>query len=188
MMRRLTLASLTCALLLTSAPSAFAHRLKLFATLEGDMISGFAFFIGAGRAQDAEIAVRDDSGSELARLRTDGLGAFSWRATIPQTYRLTVDAGDGHVAEAAIDGQRFSGASSSDGLDETVPAPSSAITQAQIERAVDAAVARQMRPLLEAYEKAEARLRFNDIMGGIGMIIGLAGLALWMSARRRRSS
>ncbi|NLH79539.1 MAG: hypothetical protein GX458_01670, partial [Phyllobacteriaceae bacterium] len=55
----------------------------------------------------------------------------------------------------------------------------------QIERAVDVAVARQLRPLLEAYDQAEGRLRFNDVAGGIGMIVGLAGAALWVSARRR---
>lgn len=55
-----------------------------------------------------------------------------------------------------------------------------------VEAAVDRAVARQIRPLLEAYDAAEGRARFNDVMGGIGMIIGLAGMALWASARRRK--
>jgi nickel transport protein len=32
---------------------------------------------------------------------------------------------------------------------------------------------------------AEGRLRFNDIAGGIGMIVGLAGAGLWAAARRR---
>jgi nickel transport protein len=51
---------------------------------------------------------------------------------------------------------------------------------------LDRAVARQTRPLLEALERAEARLRFNDVAGGIGTIVGLVGLGLWASARRRR--
>ena len=54
-----------------------------------------------------------------------------------------------------------------------------------IEAAVDAAVARQTRPLMEAFEAMETRLRFNDIVGGIGMIVGLAGAALWAMARRK---
>jgi nickel transport protein len=49
---------------------------------------------------------------------------------------------------------------------------------------VDTAVARQIRPLLEAQAEADGRVRFNDVMGGIGMIVGLAGAALWASARR----
>ena len=46
-------------------------------------------------------------------------------------------------------------------------------------------MSRQTRPLLEALERAEARLRFNDVAGGVGMIVGLVGAALWASSRRR---
>jgi nickel transport protein len=53
-----------------------------------------------------------------------------------------------------------------------------------IDRSVDRAVSRQVRPLLEAFSVADSRIRFNDIVGGIGMIFGLAGVAMWMSARR----
>ena len=172
---------------LVVATPAHAHRLKLFATLEGGTISGYAFFVGSGRAQGAAISVKDASGKEIATLTTDDTGAYAWKAPAPQTYSLTASTGDGHVADALVDGARFGDVALADNetaaADDAAP-PASGVTQAQIERAVDAAVARQMRPLLEAYEAAEGRTRFNDIMGGIGMIIGLAGLALWGSARR----
>lgn len=51
---------------------------------------------------------------------------------------------------------------------------------------VDRAVARQVRPLIEAQDQAEGRVRFNDVMGGIGMIAGLAGAWSWAVSRRRR--
>jgi nickel transport protein len=57
-----------------------------------------------------------------------------------------------------------------------------------VEAQVDRAVARQVQPLLEAYDQAEARVRFNDVMGGIGMIVGLAGAGLWALSRRRRDA
>jgi len=172
---------------LVFATPASAHRLKLFATLEGDVISGYAFFVGSGRAHGAAISIKDQSGKEVATLTTDDAGAYSWKAPAPQSYRLTANTGDGHVADAVIDAARFGGAAAEEpeiGPAETEAAPATAVSQAQIERAVDVAVARQLRPLMEAYEAAEGRTRFNDIMGGVGMIIGLAGLALWASARR----
>ena len=164
-----------------------AHRLKLFATLEDSTISGYAFFVGSGRAQDADLRIKDMSGKEIAALRTDGQGAYLWKAPNAQTYHLVANTGDGHVAEATIDAKRFSGVSAEapDQSENDEPAPAGTINAAQMERIVDAAVARQMRPLIEAYEAAEGRTRFNDIMGGIGMIIGLAGLSLWAQARRR---
>ena len=164
-----------------------AHRLKLFATLEDGTISGYAFFVGSGRAQDADLRITDANGKEVAALRTDAKGAYSWKAPSVQTYRLVANTGDGHVADTTIDAKRFTGLSADapDAADEDESAPAGSISAAQIERIVDAAVARQMRPLIEAYEAAEGRTRFNDIMGGIGMIIGLAGLSLWAQARRR---
>jgi nickel transport protein len=179
-MRRL---ALFFAALIVATP-ALAHRLKLFATLEGGTISGYAFFVGSGRAQGAAISVKDASGKDVATLTTDKAGGYSWKSPAPQTYLLTATTGDGHVADVTVDGARFGTAlATKEDKAEDAP-PESGVTQAQIERAVDAAVARQMRPLLEAYEAAEGRTRFNDIMGGIGMIVGLAGLALWGSARR----
>ena len=180
MVRPFLIACLFCA---ASLSPAAAHRLKLFATLENETISGYAFFVGAGRAQDAEIVIADQSGTEIARIQTDAKGAFAWKSSGVQTYRLTANTGDGHVATSLIDKNRFAPASE-DEEDET---NATRLSVAEIERAVDAAVARQLRPLIEAQEKAEARIRFNDVMGGIGMIIGLAGIALWASARRRKS-
>ena len=55
---------------------------------------------------------------------------------------------------------------------------------ARIAQAVDAAVARQIRPLLEAYDAADGRVRFNDLIGGLGWIAGLAGLWAWFRSRR----
>ncbi len=177
----------TLALLALSAWPAQAHRLKLFATLENGTISGYAFFVGGGRAQEADLRIKDESGREIAQLTTDKSGAYSFKATQAQTYHLVANTGDGHIADATIDKGRFSGASAviSEANDDSNDTSANATTTAQIERAVDAAVARQLRPLMEAYEAAESRTRFNDIMGGIGMIIGLAGLALWSSGRRK---
>ncbi len=179
---------LILALLFVATPAS-AHRLKLFATLESGTISGYAFFVGSGRAHGAAISVKEASGKEIATLTTDDNGAYSYKTPAPQTYHLTANTGDGHIADAVIDAARFGGASTpdpenADDDDADSSAPAAALSQAQIERAVDAAVARQVKPLIEAYELAEGRTRFNDIMGGIGMIIGLAGLAMWASARR----
>ena len=35
--------------------------------------------------------------------------------------------------------------------------------------------------------ESDERLRLRDILGGIGFILGLAGVALYMKARRRRA-
>ena len=52
--------------------------------------------------------------------------------------------------------------------------------------AVEAAVARQIRPLREELLATRDALRLQDILGGLGYIFGLTGLALWWRSRRTR--
>lgn len=176
-----------CVLVLLAATPAHAHRLRIFATVEQGEITGYAYFVGGARAKGASVVFRDERDRELHRLSTDDKGAFRWKPEQPQTIRIVVDAGEGHVGRVTIEQRRFSGraALDSEAGDDGETDTASPLQREMIEAAVDEAVARQVRPLLEAFEAMEARTRFNDIMGGIGMIIGVAGAAMWALARRK---
>lgn len=188
---------LALALLLAGLSGAEAHRLRLFATVTGDTVSGYAFFVGGGRPQGVPVTVRDASGAVVATITTDASGAFSFRPDPPGALTLSVDAGDGHAASATLAADRFSPASidaapagspSTPSAPWSAPAPGSAVPAlppAELEALITRAVERATRPLLEAQAEAEARIRFNDVMGGVGMLVGLTGVALWASARRR---
>ncbi len=63
----------------------------------------------------------------------------------------------------------------------TVPMPD----PAQVEAAVDRAVARQVEPLLIRLEAMDARMRLTDLVSGGMAIFGLAGIALWLRGRGR---
>ena len=54
----------------------------------------------------------------------------------------------------------------------------------QLAALVESAVQRQVEPLLERIEQMDNRLRFTDIMSGIFLIIGLAGIGLWARGRK----
>ncbi|MFN3891846.1 MAG: hypothetical protein ACK4MV_15740 [Beijerinckiaceae bacterium] len=188
-MRRL--APIIAALLLAvlAAAPAQAHRLRVFATVEQGEITGYAYFVGGARANGASVVFRDRDERELHRTSADARGAFKWRPEQPQTIRIVVDAGEGHVGSLTIDRARFSGRrAEGDPGDEEQAVAAETLLPAQrdvIEAAVDAAVARHVRPLLEKFEAMETRTRFNDIVGGIGMIIGVAGAAMWALSRRK---
>ncbi len=176
-------------LLLAAIAPANAHRLKLFATVADGAIVGYAFFVGGGRPAAARLIVTDASGSEVYRGETDAAGAFRWRTPKVATYRLAVDAGDGHSASITIGADRLGGVvlpSPAAGITVSpAAAPADGCTANDLAALVDAAVARQVAPLLEAYALAEGRLRFNDVAGGVGMILGLGGVWAWAVSRRR---
>jgi nickel transport protein len=52
-----------------------------------------------------------------------------------------------------------------------------------LETAIARTVARQIQPLREELIAAEDRVRLRDILGGVGYILGLTGLALWWRCR-----
>lgn len=184
-----------------------AHRLKLFATVTDGAISGYGFFVGGGRAGDVDVIVRDAAGAEIARVKTDAVGAFSYRPAAPGAFTLTLDTGDGHATEVAIAPERFaevappataepapaadtpappSGAAfEPDALARAVAVEVGKSLAATVDRAAERAVARQIQPLLEAYAEAEARIRVNDILGGLSWIVGLVGIGAWVLSRRR---
>ena len=181
MIRRLVTALVAFACL---ALPAEAHRLKLFAQVTGETIAGYGFYIGGGRPEGADLVVATPDGKEVGRLKTGADGGFSFTPPTPGRYELTLTGGDGHLVSIDV---------STDGtptVGQEVKAPSSATTtlpadlDALIAQAVDAAVARQIRPLLEAYDAADGRVRFNDLIGGLGWIAGLAGLWAWFRSRR----
>jgi nickel transport protein len=201
-MKRLLLA---LALIFAALP-AEAHRLKLFATVVDGTMSGYGFFVGGGRAGNVDLVVKDAAGAEVARLKTDDTGSFSYRPASPGAYRLALDAGDGHESEVAIDADRFAAGETPAAApvqtpiapEVAAPAPPSPppppaldaadlarLVAAEVDKAAERAVARQIRPLLEAYDAAEARIRINDILGGLGWIMGLVGISAWILARRR---
>jgi hypothetical protein len=54
-----------------------------------------------------------------------------------------------------------------------------------LEAAIERAVARQIGPLREQLLAAQERVLLRDVLGGLGYILGLTGLALWWTSRGR---
>lgn len=192
MMRRLLLALM---LVLATASPAMAHKLKVFAAVEGNTVAGYAFFIGGGRAQDTPWQAKDETGKLLGEGRTGPEGEF--RLTVPEPIAsditISVNTQEGHIAATTLAAARFGAADAEpvgapapstapaatfDTTPEPVAAPDTAVL-------VEAAVQRQMAPLLERIEEMDSRLRMTDILSGIFLIIGLAGIGLWARGRRK---
>ena len=97
--RRLALVALG---LVATVGAAHAHKLKAFATAEGPVVSGYAYFAPGGRAQQADVSITGPGGVEVLKTGVNDQGEFHFVAKQRVDYTITVDGGDSHVASFTI--------------------------------------------------------------------------------------
>ena len=179
---------------------AFAHRVTVFAWVEGDMVHTESKFSGGRTVKEGRITVLDPEGDRLLEGRTDANGAFSFRAPVDTGMRILLQAGMGHQAEWMLTEEEVKG---SDGAQVENKATEStqaeqleegsterghlgAIRREEIQHVVEEAVDRKLMPIMKLLAESEARASFRDVLGGIGYILGLVGIAAYVHARKSR--
>lgn len=189
MIRALLGAQLGALVALCLCGPAAAHKLKVFATVEGAGVGGYAFFVGGGRARGSSWVARDTQGTQIAAGTTDDQGRFAFELpdAVTTDITVTIDTHEAHVASATLSAARLGIAAAAPGPAAPAPgagAASRPLADGQVAALVEAAVQRQVEPLLERIEQMDSRLRLVDILSGIFFIVGLAGIALWARGRR----
>jgi nickel transport protein len=174
-----------------SAGTAEAHKLQVFASVDGINIQGKAYFRGGGAAQGAAVTAVDSSGRQLGRTTTDGEGKFVLPARQRCDYRIVVDAADGHGGEwivraAELPGGLPAGDAATDIAAASRDAPSAAAAEADQPSADIKALKAQVEQLRQQIADYESHIRLHDMLGGIGYILGLAGLYALLARRRRK--
>lgn len=179
----------------------FAHKLKAFAFAEGATIRGSVYFSGNVAAEGARIQVFDPSGGLLAETRSDSDGHFIITARLRIDHRIVADLGDGHGAEYLVHAAELPPTlvagpptSAVSGVGEPAgtanqPAPGTRAmgpSAAELEDLIERTVARQVGPLREQLDAFEGRIRWHDVLGGLGYILGVTGIACYLIARRKR--
>ena len=56
-----------------------------------------------------------------------------------------------------------------------------------LEARIERAIARQIGPLREELANYDDKVRWHDVLGGLGYILGITGLGCWLIERRRRA-
>ncbi len=206
-----TFAVSVCLFLLLVPASASAHKVKIFASAEGKVISGYVYYTGGGKPKQALVLVQDQHGNEIGEVNTDKNGTFSFSADFRQDHIFILELADGHRASFTVKAdelpeslilaavaapQTQADAAAADAQEENPPATemdSSAqeqttlqISAEEFEALIDKTVSKHIRPLREQLDRYEEKVRLHDILGGIGYIVGLMGLGYFLSSRKTR--
>ena len=191
---------------------ALAHSVTVFAWVEGDTVRVESKFSGGRRPVAAPVEVYDTRGNLLLKGVTDEKGEFSFKVPKKTEMKVVLLAGMGHKGEWIIpfsdleDGsigtlsqetgtgsqppattnpdQAQSAASAVSGN----PVPAGYVTAAEIRNAVEEALDTKLKPVMKLLvESRQSGPSVTDILGGIGYIFGLIGVAAYFSAKRRKS-
>lgn len=179
------LAAALSVVIATTSPAA-AHKLRVFATVEGQNVRGYAFFVGGGRPEGSAWVAKGAAGNIIASGTTDAEGRFTFGlpAAASTDVTVTVDTHEAHMASTTLSASRLMVAPITPPASASTPVTAGAAqNDAKLVALIASAVQKEIEPLLERLEAMDARLRYADILSGVFLIIGLCGIGLW--ARRR---
>ncbi|UCD71230.1 MAG: hypothetical protein JSW70_09560 [Syntrophobacterales bacterium] len=189
-----------------SASHALAHRVILYAYVEGDRVFTESYFNDGKRCQNSRIEVLDMSGEKLLEGKTDNNGEFSFNPPKKTDLRIILTASMGHRDEYVIragelpDGTEGKARGSEPhqiekkvleaekgGEKET---PSSQLTRLEVEQirtTVEGTLDEKLKPIMRLLaERQSEGISFVGVVGGIGFIFGIMGIILYFRSRRGR--
>ncbi|MCP4341689.1 MAG: hypothetical protein GY799_23110 [Desulfobulbaceae bacterium] len=210
-MKRLTIFQLLFIILLIPAmcSSSLAHKIRVFAWQDGGNIITESKFSKGRPAQNVTISVFEiDTGQTLLSGTTDTQGIFSF--PIPKTeskeLKIIADGGDGHKNSwnYTLEDSTPAGSSSpppplqpktmatkqlptQPTAKETAGKTLQTISTSELTRIIETTLDKKLAPIRKTLaENSEDSPTLKDILGGIGYILGLAGIAAYMQSLKNK--
>ncbi len=188
--------------------SVSAHNVTVFAWVDGDTIHTRSKFSGGKRVKNAPILVYDVKDVLLLEGKTDQKGMFSFKIPQRTALKIVLKASMGHLAVWKLRAEEFGEAelktavqpigmkaphetdSSTAAFDENDHVSAStriSLGRRDIENIIDASLEKKLRPITEMLaDTVNKEPGFTEIMGGIGYILGLVGIALYFANRQKK--
>ena len=198
-------------LFIFSDTPAFAHKVTIFAWVEGDTVYTQSKFSGGKRAKRASVVVYDLNENKLLEGKTDDKGRWSFKIPKQTALKVVLKASMGHMAEWKIpleeiiagiqtqnsnlesdkkDSYKKSSSSTTINSNTDLPAPveSCRISKQEIKKLIDESLDRKLSPIMnmlaDSYKNDPG---LTEIIGGTGYIFGLVGIAMYFTSRKKKS-
>jgi len=91
--------AVVCGVSLLLGGDAQAHRVNIFAWVEGDTVMVECKYPDGTKVHEGVIRVFDSAGKELLNGKTNAKGEFSFKVPKPDDLKIVLEAGMGHRAE-----------------------------------------------------------------------------------------
>jgi nickel transport protein len=188
--------------------SASAHRVNVFAWVEGDTIYVESKFAGGKKVTSGKIVVTDLRGNKLLSGLTNDQGEFSFKVPQRTDLKIVLIAGQGHQAEWTIRATEMEDLPSKTASDKSAEkamqseqkkdvaitsvetrtvAPDTAIKPKELEAIIETVLDRKLKPITRMLaDIRQDAPSVGDIFAGIGYILGLVGIAAYVQSRKKK--
>ena len=189
----LTVLALGIVVALPMVSHVWAHKVNVFAWVEGDTVFVEGYFPGGKKSQDSLVEVFNPAGTKLLEGRTNEKGEFSFK--IPERIDLTIvlTASMGHKNDFIVPASDFQEGASASSTPAQVFAGRAEDTSAhpadlsQLEGMIDRALDRKLAPVMKLIRDTRKEgPTVTEIIGGIGYIVGLFGLVMYFKSRNKK--
>lgn len=173
------------------------HRLNLYAILNDSTVEGEGTFGKGSPCKSCDVIILDAKGEEVSKDKTDQMGRFKIplnKEHIKGPLKVILDAGSGHRAEWMIDVKGES--------KETIPLEKSqdllgsqstlvqekavGLSESELRTLIQQELQKALEPIKqELLGLHNPGIGFREIIGGLGYIFGIAGLALYLYDKKR---
>jgi nickel transport protein len=184
------------------SPPVFAHRVNVFAWVEGDTVFVECRYPDGTKVHEGVIRVLDSAGKELLNGKTSARGEFSFKVPKQDDLTVVLEAGMGHRGDWPLSKQDLAPAgevpkpepaAASQAAPKTEAPPPAARDSAPggapslpagIDQAIEKALDKKLAPVMKMLaEMHEQKVRLADVLGGIGYIFGLVGVAAYFKRK-----
>ncbi len=192
-------------LVFLTCPSSQAHKVRIFAWEENGIIKTETQFSGGRGAKNAEITViNKENNQELLSGKTDNEGFFNF--AIPKAAKenhydlnIVVNSGDGHKNNWLLNAADYLQKGKSalvpplpvpppQNLANQPESPAWVVSEEQLTRIIEFTLESELAPIKRSLAKQqEKNPSLQDILGGIGYIFGLAGIAAYFKSKKMAS-
>jgi len=177
--------------LVFSTMPAWAHKVMIFAWVEGDTVYTQSKFSGGKKAKNSTVLVYDEEGNQLLEGKTDEQGEFSFKVPKKTDLKVVLKASMGHMAEWKIPVEEIkeeAGPSTDAKTSRELPVPGNvSLSRQEVKALIDESLDRKLAPILNMLaDSLDRGPSVSEVIGGVGYIFGLVGVALYFATRRKR--
>ena len=175
--------------------SVFAHKVNIFAYVEGDKVYTESYFNDGKKCIDSKIEVFDNQGNKLLEGLTDKEGEFSFEVPSEDgDLKIVLTVSMGHRAEYSISADEIMGSvglikEENEEPVSIVSPETSLVDLKEIQSIIEDTLDEKLKPIIremgEIKKSQEDKISPTEIIGGIGYIIGIFGIIAYFLSRKR---